>query len=250
MAGEVYLERLQVVDSTNRYIRDNAVRLWHQAKGCKAVCVTAESQTAGRGQRGNVWHSQQGVNLLFSIMVRPLFLSASRQFLLSEAVALAIRRVLLSYGINAMLKWPNDIYIDCRKISGVLIEIDYSGCSVEQAIIGIGINVNQTEFPSMDKNPVSMKTLLGHSVDRDELLLRIFDAFMHYYDILRCDDASYLHSEYRQYLLGLGEERSYIDEAGAFKAVIEDVEPTGHLLLRRDDGSLARYAFKEVQQFV
>ena len=250
MAGEVYLERLQVVDSTNRYIRDNAVRLWHQAKGCKAVCVTAESQTEGRGQRGNVWHSGDGVNLLFSIMVRPTFLAASQQFLLSEAVALALHRALLHYGIDATLKWPNDIYVGSCKLAGVLVELDYSGSSVGQAIIGVGLNVNQTAFPTMDKQPVSMKNLLHRTLDREEVLARLLHSFGHYYNILSAREYDALHTAYKSALLGFGERRLYADADGAFKAVIEDVEPTGYLLLRRDDGSLARYAFKEVQQFV
>ena len=93
MADRYFIERLQDVDSTNRYIRDEASRLWSASPLSEMLVVTCERQTAGRGQRGNVWHSGDGVNLLFSIMVRPAFLAASQQFLLSEAVALALHRI-------------------------------------------------------------------------------------------------------------------------------------------------------------
>lgn len=250
MADSVFIEHLQIVDSTNRYIRDEAARLWGMAPRSQAVVVVSENQTAGRGQRGNVWHSDEGVNLLLSIMVRPTFLAAAQQFLLSEAVALSLHRTLSSYGINTLLKWPNDIYVGRCKIAGVLVELDYEGSGAEQAIIGIGLNVNQAEFPQMDKLPTSMKNILGHSVDKDKLLAHLLDSFLYYYNKLRNEDASALHNEYKQQLLGLGVRRSYTDETGAFDAVIEDVEPTGHLLIRRTDGRLCRYAFKEIVQIV
>lgn len=250
MADSVFIERLQIVDSTNRYIRDEAVRLWSMAPRSQAVAVVSENQTAGRGQRGNVWHSDGGVNLLLSIMVRPTFLAAAEQFLLSEAVALSLHRTLSSYGIDTVLKWPNDIYVGRCKIAGVLVELDYEGKCVEQAIIGIGLNVNQADFPQMDKLPTSMKNILGYSVDKDKLLAHLLDSFLYYYNKLRIEDAAALHNEYKQRLLGLGVRRPYTDEAGAFDAVIEDVEPTGHLLIRRTDGSLCRYAFKEIVQIV
>ena len=250
MADNIYIEHLHEVDSTNRYIRDEASRLWGISPHFQAVAVVSELQTAGRGQRGNVWHSRQGVNLLFSIMVRPAFLAASQQFLLSEAVALALHRTLLQYGINALLKWPNDIYAGRCKLAGVLVEIDYSGGSVEQAIIGIGLNVNQTDFPVMDKVPVSMKMLLGIEVDRERLLSHLLDSFIVYYNILSSGEYAAIHSAYKERLLGLGEQRTYTDTDGTFEGTIEDVEPTGYLLVRRADGTLSRYAFKEIEQAV
>ena len=250
MADRYFIERLQDVDSTNRYIRDEASRLWSASPLSEMLVVTCERQTAGRGQRGNVWHSGDGVNLLFSIMVRPTFLAATRQFLLSEAVALALHRALLHYGIDATLKWPNDIYVGSCKLAGVLVELDYSGSSVEQAIIGIGLNVNQTAFPTMDKQPVSMKNLLHRTLDREEVLARLLRSFGYYYEILSAGDYDVLHAAYKDALLGFGERRLYADADGTFEGVIEEVEPTGYLLVRRNDGSLSRYAFKEVQQIV
>lgn len=243
----IYIKRLDVVDSTNRYVRDEADNLW--VNGKDIVAVTATHQTAGRGQRGNVWQSRSGENLLLSILLRPgCALEVANQFILSQAVALSIHTAMKCYGIETRLKWPNDIYAGDRKLAGILVELDYSGAFVEQAIVGIGLNVNQTEFPSMDRVPVSMKMLLGKDIPVEDVLRDVLCLFNRYYGEMRWGCKEAISAEYRELLLGLGEQREYVDAEGNFTAVMEGVEPTGHLLLRRSDGTLLRYAFKEVEQ--
>ena len=243
----IYIKRLDVVDSTNRYLRDEAENLWVDGK--EIVAVTARHQTAGRGQRGNVWSSKDGENLLLSMLVRPgNSLEVANQFLLSQAVAVSLHAAMKCYGIETRLKWPNDIYVGNRKLAGILVELDYSGAFVDQAIVGIGLNVNQTEFPPMDRVPVSMKMLLGRDVSVEDVMRDVLCNFSHYYSEMRWGCKEAISAEYRELLLGLGEQRKYVDADGAFTAVIEGVDPTGHLLLRRSDGTLSRYAFKEVEQ--
>lgn len=242
---------LPTVDSTNRYVRDEASALWSKyGKGGFAV-VAAGHQTAGRGQRGNVWSSNAGENLLFSILVRPgEALAVAEQFLLSQAVALALHNAMSHYGIDVRLKWPNDIYVGKRKLAGVLVELDYCGACVEQAIIGVGINVNQDTFPAMDRTPVSMKMLQGRDFLLTDVLDAVLDSFGRYYECLLCGNRDGLVSEYTGLLLGLNEPRTFIDKDGRFEAVIVGVESGGHLLVQRNDGSLSRYAFKEVEQLL
>ena len=156
-----YIIGLDTVDSTNRYLRDEADVLWNECAAEKRfVVVVAGHQTAGRGQRGNKWCSNAGENLLFSILVRPgEQLRVDKQFSLSQVVALSLHDTMRCYGIDAKLKWPNDIYVENRKLAGILVELDYSGAFVEQAIIGIGINVNQELFPEMDRIHHTQTTL-------------------------------------------------------------------------------------------
>ncbi len=245
----IYIKRLDVVDSTSRYVRDEADNMWVDGKDF--VAVTATRQTAGRGQRGNVWQSQSGKNLLLSILLRPgCALEVSGQFLLSQAVALSIHSAMKCYGIETRLKWPNDVYAGNRKLGGILVELDYSGAFVEQAIVGVGLNVNQTEFPPMDRVPVSMKMLLGRDIPVEDVLRDVLCLFNRYYNELRWGSKETISSKYRELLLGLGEQREFIDSAGSFTATIEGVEPCGRLLLRRSDGSLSRYFFKEVEQLL
>jgi BirA family biotin operon repressor/biotin-[acetyl-CoA-carboxylase] ligase len=236
------------VDSTNRYVRDEAAELWQNRGISDFAVVTAGHQTAGRGQRGNTWNSNAGDNLLFSILVRPgETLEVQKQFLLSQAVALSIHDAMKCYGIETQLKWPNDIYAGNRKLAGILLELDYSGAFVEQAIIGIGLNVNQEYFPPMDRVPVSMKMLRKRDFTLDDVLATILDLFEHYYTELRFGHRDAIAAEYKRVLLGMNERHTFIDRDGHFDAVIQDIESDGHLILRRNDGSTGRYAFKEVE---
>ena len=247
MDYNITVKHLDVVDSTNRYLRDGADNLWTDGKDI--VAVTAVRQTAGRGQRGNVWSSKEGENLLLSMLVRPgSSLEVANQFLLSQAVAVSLHAAMKCYGIDTRLKWPNDIYVGNRKLAGILVELDYSGAFVEQAIVGIGLNVNQTEFPPMDRVPVSMKMLLGKDIPVEDVLRDVLFHFSHYYQEMRCGCKETVFAAYRELLFGLGEERHFVDAQGPFMATIEGTEPDGHLLLRRSDGTLSRYAFKEVEQ--
>ena len=243
--------RLSTVDSTNSYLRDKASALWNKRGNGGFVAVTAEHQTAGRGQRGNCWNSNAGENLLLSILVRPgESLAVAKQFALSQAVALALHDAMLCYGIDVRLKWPNDIYAGNRKLAGVLVELDCCGAFVEQAIVGIGMNVNQELFPEMDRVPVSMKMLQGHEFVIDDVLATVLDLFGRYYDELCSGNRYILAVKYAELLLGMNEQRAYADSNGSFEAVMEGVEASGHLLLRRSDGTLSRYAFKEVEQLL
>ena len=244
-----YIIGLDTVDSTNRYLRDEADALWDKyAAEAGFVVVKAKHQTSGRGQRGNKWCSNAGENLLFSVLLRPgEMLKVGKQFLLSQVVALSLHHTMKRYGIETKLKWPNDIYVENRKLAGILVEVDYSGTFVEQAIIGIGINVNQELFPEMDRVPVSMKMLLGRNLDIDDVLACAIEFFEHYYGKMLSGNSEALAEEYSKLLLGYKELHSYVDSTGRFDAVVEDVESDGHLLLRRNDGTLSRYAFKEVE---
>ena len=236
------------VDSTNRYVRDEAAALWQNRGISDFAVVTAGHQTAGRGQRGNTWSSNAGENLLFSILVHPgETLEVSKQFLLSQAVALSIHDAMKCHGIDTLLKWPNDIYAGNRKLAGILLELDYSGAFVEQAIIGIGLNVNQEGFPTMDRVPVSMKMLWKRDFILNDVLATILDLFEHYYTEMRFGNRDAIAAEYKRVLLGMNERHTFIDRDGHFDAVIQDIESDGHLILRRNDGSTGRYAFKEVE---
>ena len=138
------IHRIEETTSTNDDARD--------AKYRHGDIVWAERQTAGRGQRGHKWSSAEGLNLTFSLVLEPRFLPAGEQFLLNEAVALALTDTFAQFGIAARIKWTNDIYAGDKKLVGILIEHSYSGQTLARTIVGIGINVNQTEFdPALPK---------------------------------------------------------------------------------------------------
>ncbi len=150
---------LEEVDSTNSYVAVHAAELEDM------TMVIADSQTAGRGQRGNSWESEQGKNLTFTLLYKPQGIAPREQFAISEAAALAVADFLVESGMEAKVKWPNDIYAGDRKISGILIEHALMGQTIQHTRIGIGLNVNQREFRSDAPNPVSMVQLLGSESD-------------------------------------------------------------------------------------
>ena len=141
---------LESVDSTN----DEAKR--HISDIDNLSVLSALEQTAGRGQRGNSWTSAPGENLMFSIVLKSPALMAEEHFALNEIAALSVSEFLSTYGIKAQIKWPNDIYVDEKKICGILIENSFRGKSISSSIIGIGLNINQRNFNVNLPNPTSM----------------------------------------------------------------------------------------------
>ena len=154
----VTIDILEQTDSTNN-------RAAESRYGAGDV-VIAERQEAGRGQRGNSWSSTPGENLTFSVVLRPDFLPAERQFRISKAVALAVADTIAEAGLRPAIKWPNDIYIGDRKVTGILIENDLMGPYLSRSVIGIGLNVNQTRFDPALPNPTSLAAEAGHPFDR------------------------------------------------------------------------------------
>ena len=150
----IWLER---VDSTN----DEARR--HISEIDNLSVVSALEQTKGRGQHGNTWLSMPGENLTFSLIVKDFRIKSNEQSAISQATALSLTKILGRYGIEARIKWPNDIYAGDNKICGILIENSLKGMEIDWSIIGIGLNVNQTSFPEHLPNPTSMRLCTENS---------------------------------------------------------------------------------------
>lgn len=210
--------------------------------------VWAEQQSAGRGQRGHSWHSSQGLNLTFSVVLKPHFLPIVEQFLLSEVVALALVDTLADYGIECRIKWTNDIYAGDRKIVGVLIEHSLTTEHIARTIVGIGLNVNQREFPDDLPNPTSMAVERGKLFDREEVIRAFMVHLERLYLRLEQGDKSHIEERYQALMYHLGEQHTYAYASGErFEATILGVRPSGELRLQHSDGSMGEYAFKEVE---
>lgn len=210
--------------------------------------VWAERQTAGRGQRGHAWSSAEGENLTFSLVLEPRFLPVRQQFLLSEAIALALVDAFAGCGIDTRIKWTNDIYAGDRKIVGMLLEHNCSGPTLVRTVAGIGINVNQTAFDPALPNPVSMAQLAGRPFDRAQVLDAFLEKCGHRCRQLEQGEEAALQEEYRRRMYRLGERHLYrLPGRGEVEGVIEGVRPTGELCLRHADGSLGEYLFGEVE---
>jgi len=238
----VKIIRLIQTDSTNDFLRN-----YTGDEGEKLTVAVAEYQTAGRGQGGNTWESERGKNLLFSIMMRPANVPAARQFVVLEACAVALANALDLYVDGITIKWPNDIYWYDRKISGTLTECDVYKGMVTRCIMGIGVNVNQQKFVSGAPNPVSLLNATGSFQDKEAVLNSVLFHFQISHTMLTHGHFDYLHNEYNEKLYNSGGEHEYEDERGRFKAKIIGVAKDGRIYMRRSDGAVLRYAFKEVR---
>ena len=209
--------------------------------------VMTEFQTSGRGQAGNSWYSGKGKNLLFSFLLYPRFIQAKDQFIISRIVSLAIIRVLQQYTENITIKWPNDIYWNDKKIAGILIENSLMGQHIEYTIVGIGLNVNEDDFPTHLPNPVSVKQITGDVFDREILLLLLRYEFLMLYQSVESGEVAPIEREYMRHLYRKDGPHWFTDAEGRFKATIKTVLPSGHLVLATyPDKEERTFAFKEV----
>lgn len=233
---------LEETDSTNSWVKRNVAML-------EAPClVVAMRQTAGRGQRGNSWESEGGKNLTCSALLRPERLEAKQQFGISEAVSLAVCDVLDELGVEAKVKWPNDIYAGDRKICGILIEHSLLGNRIVETVAGIGLNLNQRVFLSGAPNPVSVVQLTGRETEIMKVAEILESKLGH--RVSQAENPALLRGEYMT-RLWRGDGGYYpfsIRATGEMiTARIENIALDGMLTLRHYDGNEGVYAFKEVE---
>ena len=213
-------------------------------------------QTAGRGQAGNGWESEEGKNLLCSVLMSYQPSAISRQpFYLNVLVSVAVHKVIGTAGLT--IKWPNDIYWQDKKIAGILIENTIIGNEVKYSIAGIGLNVNQTTFLSSAPNPVSLKQISGKETDIDALM----QALMAQIEALEAMDETQVWAYYRDHLYRREGFWPFVEREvstaptmnadkkteGVFLAKIENVRTNGEIELRDQNGNLRIYHFKQVR---
>jgi BirA family biotin operon repressor/biotin-[acetyl-CoA-carboxylase] ligase len=241
---------LDTVDSTNEEVRRRISDLDNLS------VVSAFSQSAGRGQRGNTWSAKAGENLTFSILARHAGIRALDQFVISEITALSVVDLLAIHGINARIKWPNDIYVGDRKICGILIENSLKESFVSTSIIGIGLNVNQTCFDPSLPNPTSMALSApseepGPSYDLKYTLedfMEIFSGYCRRYLNITGGYAR-LRKLYLAQLWRKDEPAKYVDTSTGlgFTGIIRGLSDIGHLIVEdTEKGELKEFAFKEI----
>ncbi|MDR0907617.1 MAG: biotin--[acetyl-CoA-carboxylase] ligase [Rikenellaceae bacterium] len=209
--------------------------------------VVADHQTAGRGQRGHRWASPRGENLMFSAVLDTRFLLVTEQFLLLQTVALALTDMLAGYGLDARIKWTNDIYVGDRKITGVLIDHTIRDGRLARSGVGVGINVLQTAFEEWLPNPTSMKLEAGREFDRGEVLEQFMQCLTARYEMLRGGDREQILADYHSKIYRLGVPAEYeLPDGGRFTGIIRGIKPSGDLIIENAGGTKC-YLFREVQ---
>lgn len=207
--------------------------------------IVTDHQTAGRGQRGNQWQSDTGKNVLMSIIVFPDFLKFENHFNLSICTAVSIFETLSFFSNqNIKIKWPNDMYINEKKVGGVLIETGISGQKFSHAIVGIGLNILQTEF----ENPKSTSLAVQNpekSFNRDRIIEKLLEVFEENYFLMKENKTSVLKEKYMENLLWLNEEKKFSDSNGPFGGKIVDVINDGRLKIEVEN-KIKYYDIKEI----
>jgi len=235
--------RFDKVDSTNNY----TANLLKEGKIVHGTVIMSDEQTAGRGQRGANWTSNAGENMLFSLFVVPDNLSVENQVVLTHFASIAIVEVLRKIGISAEIKWPNDIYVNHKKIAGILIENTLKGGLIASSIIGIGLNVNQERFENI--NATSIKRETNEFISIDSIVFKLIGELNLLWEFIQKNDYTSLKNRYMKILYQLGKLAIYEDSLGQFEGVIEGVSDTGYLQIRKGE-ELIEYDLKEISFLV
>lgn len=220
------IERLFTVDSTNNY----ALQRIREDLAQHGTTFFADEQTAGKGQRGKKWLAKSGENIQMSIVVDAVPLSLNNRFGLSAAVALATRQFVedLTHS-DIFIKWPNDIYFQDRKAGGILIENIIAGNKWAWAVIGIGLNMNQTSFNPELPNPVSLKQITGKFFDCFALAETLRKNVLQNYTLLINEPPEKIIETYNRYLYKKGSLVKFKKDTRVFEARVKQVEPNGYL---------------------
>ncbi len=236
------LHILDYVDSTNNY----AMQKVYSGDAKDGEAWFAIEQAHGKGRRGKDWETNKGENIILSVAVNTLHLQVYEQFKLSAATALACYDLIAVYDkINTKIKWPNDLFWNDRKTGGILIENVIKGNIWQWAVIGIGINVNQTVFPFHLKHPVSLKLITGKNFDPVELAKELQAYLMRRVEQLKTNNFEALLKEYNNVLYKRNEKVKLKKQNIIFETTIKGVLPQGEL--QTVDNMERTFNFDEVE---
>jgi len=226
--GSHFIDLEQIL-STNVY----ASELLSQSKQIDGTIVLTNFQFKGKGRGVNQWESEKNRNILMSIILYPNFLLPENQCYLSITISLGIRKTIESFTSNSCtVKWPNDIFVNDKKIAGVLIQNTLGGNRIKNTIVGIGLNVNQVKFSNSLKIATSLTNECGNELDRDFVLEMLVNNLNYYYSKLINHDFKYLRESY---LNDLYKKDKYLDfilpNGNKINGTIKGISDIGELII-------------------
>lgn len=234
------LQHLRQVNSTNTYLKDLLTAVGDTIP--EGLLVIADEQTLGRGRNTNHWMAEPGKNITASILLRPHFLDPMEIFFLNKAIALAVRDTVAQYtGLPVWIKWPNDIYVEGKKVAGLLIENGLNSSGIQFVVAGIGLNVNQTEFGEQLPFAASMAVVARRQLNINEVLETLAAQLEKYYLQLRAGIRQPIDQAYHTWLLWKNEEKKMVTNSIAFLGIIKGVDAAGNLLVETD-GKIRSFA--------
>lgn len=235
--------KLSAINSTNEYLKG----LLHERHLENFTVVVAETQTEGKGQMGAKWVSEAGKNLTMSVLVKDLLLNIQSIFLLNAATAVSIAQAVGKFGVaDTAVKWPNDILSEGKKVGGILIENSIRTNGEIYSVIGVGLNVNQSDFSSLPKAS-SLAVRAGREFDKNEVMAEILTCLKRNVALLMSDGGETLWKEYHDRLFKKGAPMPFEKDGRQFMGIIKGVSPVGTLQVLLEDDTIAEYNIKEVQ---
>lgn len=229
------------VESTNSLVRE----MIKNGELTENTAILSGFQKKGRGQGSNMWFSDEGKNILASVFCK-LDLPVKDFFMISMVTALSIHELMLEYGIETKLKWPNDIYFGDNKLGGILIENNISGTILLHTIIGMGININQDLFPDSIPNPTSMYRILNRELNPKEIFNRLLTLLEDNLKALSHEGHS-LVEKYNQVLYRIGEWHEFKEGSNTYIGKINLVKRSGEMVVEDQLGNSKSYLFGDVE---
>ncbi len=236
--------KLDATASTNTYLKE----LLSSCELENFTIVVAENQFAGRGQRGSEWVVETGSNLTFSLLLENLTESFNGVFDLNVMIALCVAKALKkNIKLTFLVKWPNDILAQNKKIGGILIENILRANGSVISIVGIGINVNQTNFDQLGQAS-SLKVLSGKSIDKEFLFHQIIEEIQQGFSNLKNKQEALIWQEYKELLFRKDKVSTFeLPSQQKFVGIIRDVTSYGKLVVECEDSVLKEFALKEIK---
>ena len=237
---------LDYTESTNSY----AIDMLKNVNLAEGTIVQTEHQTMGRGQRGNAWNTEKSSNLTASLIIKPTFLNLNNHYFLYQISALAcydaLSEILNSSQFDIKIKWPNDILVNNLKIAGILIENNINNSKINWSVIGLGLNINQTNFDDNFK-ATSLKKLCNKDTDINVVLELFCKHFEKYYLMLKSNKIIQIKEGYLKCFFGLNNWMHFEIEGSTEKFFIEGINETGLLQLKSENGSLHYFDVKSIK---
>jgi len=232
--------KLETINSTNDYtlsLKDSLVFK-------EGLVVTANFQSEGNGQRGKAWESNANENLLLSVVIEPK-LKLDEQSLISKIVALSLCDLLKNLGIEAEIKWPNDILVAKQKIAGILIQNKAQGNFITHSVIGLGFNVNQLVFKAYSHKATSLKLQLNKEYE----VFQIQEQFLSFLSqrLMRLKKGEDQENEYLNFLFLKDKPAAFEIDNKQFMGIIKGVSESGKLLIKLEDDSIAAFENQQVK---
>ena len=233
----------KVTDSTN----DAAARL-AKKNAPHGTLIVADSQESGKGRRGRAWKTPPGTSIAMSLIVRPSLHPACASMMtlvMGMAAAASIREMC---GVDAHIKWPNDVVADGKKICGILTEMSCRADAIDYVVTGIGINANVEDFPSeLSEKAVSLRQLTGREIDRASLIALCMEKLEYYYGrFVETQDMSLLKDEYNQFLAGRNHTVRVMDPVNEYSGISLGINDRGELMVEKEDGTVRNVYAGEV----